>query len=324
MTMLRTTVTLATTYLLACGATAFAQQPAQQPSTASRGMEAAARAAMENPSNPLLLMETSQGSIYLELLPTEAPRNVANVLALAAGEVELLPHLSDADLVVQREQEQSSRRRSRRSRQSQPPLQPLMLPFYDGSRFHRVIPGFLVQTGSPWLHPQGRPRDLLADEINADDLGLQDEPLIMPDGSINPLLGAGNQEDFAELVLRPLYQRMDIDTVADLLLRQDAVLQRLQQMSIKEVLQNQGYSFDRSRPSRHLNRGTVALANVGPDSNGPEFFIVLAHVPALSGRHTVIGRVVAGMEVVDAIGRIPVQPEDTRFSSVIYRLRRIN
>ena len=318
--------------LLACSAVAAvhaqqpqqpSQQPAQQP--ALRGAEAAARAAMENPTNPLLLMETTQGNIYLELLPAEAPRNVANVLALAAGEVELLPHPTDADLTQEQQQQSSRWRRRSRSREPAPPLpDPVTLPFYDGSRFHRVIPGYLIQTGSPLLNPQGMPRSLLADEINADDLGLQDEPLILTDGSINPLLGAGDQEDFAEAVLRPLYGRLGIDNLGNLLSRQDTVLQRLQQMSIKDVLENQNYSFDRSRPSRPVNRGVVALANTGPDSNGPEFFIPLADAPALTGRHTVIGRVVQGMEVVDAIGRVPVQPQDTRFSSVVYRLRQIN
>ena len=72
-------------------------------------------------------------------------------------------------------------------------------------------------------------------------------------------------------------------------------------------------------------RGTLALANSGPDSNGPEFFIALSDADWLSGRHTVIGNVVEGLEVVDQIGLTAVDPQlSSRRSAVIYSLRRLN
>ena len=257
-------------------------------------------AAMEDPANPLLLMETSEGDIYLELLPAEAPLNVANVLAFAAGEVEL----EDPD--------------SGRG---------LRAPYYDGTRFHRVLPGFIVQAASPLLHPIGMPRPRyrsLQDEINADSLGLQHEPALLANGDFNPLLGIGGQEDLTETLLRPLYQQMDIESLRDLQDSQPEVIQRLRGMSVKQALENRGFRFTDAHPTRPLSRGTVALANNGPDANGPEFFIALRDAPSLGGRHTVVGRVAAGMEVADSIGRFTVQPQDTRFSTVIYRLRRVN
>ena len=54
-----------------------------------------AKLAMENNANPLILLSTSLGDIYIELLPDEAPNNVVNFLALAHGEVEFIEESSD-------------------------------------------------------------------------------------------------------------------------------------------------------------------------------------------------------------------------------------
>jgi peptidyl-prolyl cis-trans isomerase B (cyclophilin B) len=54
-----------------------------------------------------------------------------------------------------------------------------------------------------------------------------------------------------------------------------------------------------------FERGVVGMGNKGrPDSAGSQFFIMLADQPSLNGRYTVIGRVAAGMETVDAIARV--------------------
>ena len=56
-----------------------------------------------------------------------------------------------------------------------------------------------------------------------------------------------------------------------------------------------------------MTRGTVAMANSGrPGSTDVHFFIVLADAPHLDGAHNVVGRVRAGMEVVDAIARLEI------------------
>ena len=50
-----------------------------------------------------------------------------------------------------------------------------------------------------------------------------------------------------------------------------------------------------------FERGAVGMPNAGPDSAGCQLFVMLMPAPHLDGRYTVFGRVVAGMEVVDAL-----------------------
>ncbi len=54
---------------------------------------------------------------------------------------------------------------------------------------------------------------------------------------------------------------------------------------------------------KHL-KGTVAMANHGPNTNGSQFYICLAPQPQLNGRYTIIGQVVKGMDVVERIGDV--------------------
>ena len=103
--------------------------------------------------------------------------------------------------------------------------------FYDGTTFHRVIPGFMIQGGDP-LTKNKDPRD---DGRGGPDYRLQDEFSDYP----------------------------------------------------------------------HV-RGTVSLANSGRHSSGSQFFIVQQDSPHLNGAYTVIGRVVSGMETVDAVAKLPI------------------
>lgn len=99
--------------------------------------------------------------------------------------------------------------------------------FYDGVKFHRVIKGFMAQTGDP--------------KSKDDDWS--------DDGTGGP-----------------------------------------------------GYAFADEINSHKLVRGVLAMANAGPDTNGSQFFIVTAEAtPWLDGKHTVFGRVMAGIDVVDKI-----------------------
>src|SRR5262249_49707626 len=64
-----------------------------------------------------------------------------------------------------------------------------------------------------------------------------------------------------------------------------------------------GYQFGDEINEHRLVRGTLAMANAGPGTNGSQFFIVTAEsTPWLDGHHTAFGRVTSGQEVVDAIG----------------------
>jgi peptidyl-prolyl cis-trans isomerase B (cyclophilin B) len=63
-----------------------------------------------------------------------------------------------------------------------------------------------------------------------------------------------------------------------------------------------GYSFDDEINDHKIVRGALAMANAGPNTNGSQFFIVTTQeAPWLDGKHTVFGRVVDGMDVVDQI-----------------------
>jgi cyclophilin family peptidyl-prolyl cis-trans isomerase len=104
--------------------------------------------------------------------------------------------------------------------------------FYDGVKFHRVIPDFMIQTGDP----------------NSKDDDWSD------DGKGGP-----------------------------------------------------GYTFpDEVTPLDNLVRGSIAMANAGPGTNGSQFFIVTKKegTPWLNGLHTLFGKVVKGMEVADAISMV--------------------
>jgi len=72
-----------------------------------------------------------------------------------------------------------------------------------------------------------------------------------------------------------------------------------------------GYKFEDEPNPHRVERGVIAMANSGPDTNGSQFFIVTADAcPWLDGKHTVFGRVNSGMDVVDAIGGAPTGSQD--------------
>lgn len=67
-----------------------------------------------------------------------------------------------------------------------------------------------------------------------------------------------------------------------------------------------GYTFEDEINSHKLARGILAMANSGPNTNGSQFFIVTAEsTPWLDGKHTAFGKVIAGMDVVDKIEKMP-------------------
>jgi ABC-type transport system substrate-binding protein/cyclophilin family peptidyl-prolyl cis-trans isomerase/serine/threonine protein kinase len=66
-----------------------------------------------------------------------------------------------------------------------------------------------------------------------------------------------------------------------------------------------GYKFADEPITRNYIKGTLAMANTGPNTNGSQFFITLADLPGLVKSYTIFGLVISGMDVVDKIGAVP-------------------
>lgn len=116
--------------------------------------------------------------------------------------------------------------------------------FYDGTRFHRVIAGFMIQGGDP-----------LSKEV-----------------AKKAMWGTGGP----------------------------------------------GYTFpDELGPTNKNSRGTISMANRGPDTNGSQFFINLVDNDYLDTKHTVFGYVSQGLDVMDAVGKVPTDAGDKPIEDVI-------
>jgi len=72
-----------------------------------------------------------------------------------------------------------------------------------------------------------------------------------------------------------------------------------------------GYTFEDEFNDHKVERGALAMANAGPNTNGSQFFIVTtAAAPWLDGKHTVFGRVTEGMDAVDTIEQVDTDGQD--------------
>lgn len=77
------------------------------------------------------------------------------------------------------------------------------------------------------------------------------------------------------------------------------------------------FKFDDEFNDEKLVKGSIAMANSGKNTNGSQFFIVTAEsTPWLDGAHTNFGKVVEGMEVVEAIENVEVDYNDLPIENV--------
>jgi len=78
-----------------------------------------------------------------------------------------------------------------------------------------------------------------------------------------------------------------------------------------------GYAIpDEFTRDNHNLRGTIAMANAGPNTGGSQFFINLVDNTFLDTKHPVFGKVVAGMDVVDKIGKVKTDSNDRPITTV--------
>ena len=72
-----------------------------------------------------------------------------------------------------------------------------------------------------------------------------------------------------------------------------------------------GYNFNDEINDHKIVKGTLAMANAGPGTNGSQFFLVTAQAtPWLDGAHTAFGRIIAGEDVLEALGTTPTGRND--------------
>ena len=73
---------------------------------------------------------------------------------------------------------------------------------------------------------------------------------------------------------------------------------------------------DEFAPANQNNRGTVAMANAGPNTGGSQFFINLVNNNYLDTKHPVFGKVVGGMDVVDRIAKVQTDANNRPLQNV--------
>jgi len=74
--------------------------------------------------------------------------------------------------------------------------------------------------------------------------------------------------------------------------------------------------FTNSRLDRN-DRGTISMANAGPDTGGSQFFINLVNNNFLDGKHPVFGKIVEGMDVADKIAKVRKNSQDKPLEDVL-------
>ena len=237
------------------------------------------------PTHTRVVITTSMGAVVAELFDDEAPVTVANFLGLAQGEKAFTDPKTNMET---------------------------KRPFYDGLIFHRVIKGFMIQGGCPLGQGSSGPGYKFKDEINAKSLGLDREMAFVGE-NLNPLC-AYMQRDFMRVVIRPRMEALGVTAESTMEQQQkvfDGVLKEARALSLQDFFEKLGYAYENTLPPSHKPlRGVLAMANSGPGTNGSQFFINLGDTPHLAGKHTVFGKVVTGMEVVQAIGNVAVAEGD--------------
>jgi peptidyl-prolyl cis-trans isomerase A (cyclophilin A) len=130
---------LAITALAACAMAQESTKPAEEPLPDAPQATAAAQL---RPNGPSVVMDTSMGRITCQFFQKEAPKTVANFIALAQG---------SKDWTDPQSQKKMHNK-----------------PLYDGTIFHRVIPEFMIQGGDPTGTGMGDPGYTFEDEFNPD------------------------------------------------------------------------------------------------------------------------------------------------------------
>jgi peptidyl-prolyl cis-trans isomerase A (cyclophilin A) len=233
-------------------------------------------AAAEQANNPIVMMKTNHGDVTIELLADAAPKTVETFLGLATGSREWTDPRTNTTSTK---------------------------PFYDGLGFHRVIKDFMIQGGDPLGTGSGGPGFRFADEIDGRALGLNElQALDLQRGQLHPYFEVSWPQFQQRVLMRGINP-----TMPDRQARYDDALKQWDGASLLKAYEALGYQYTPGLPSQPVKRGTLAMANSGPNTNGSQFFISVRDNDYLNGKHTVFGRVIDGMDVVDAISGLPTK-----------------
>lgn len=240
----------------------------------------------EETKNPIVTMMTNQGKVTIELLQESAPVTVQNFIGLAEGTKEFTNAAGEK----------------------------VKKPFYDGLTFHRVIDDFMIQGGCPLGTGRGGPGYKFKDEINADSLGLQKLKVFNEANGLHEYLKVYPPQQVQQMIVKPIFEKLEIKSQEDLDAKQKELQAELEKstktLSIKELYQGIGYKYDEKLISFPMKKGYLAMANAGPNTNGSQFYINLKDNHYLDGKHTVFGKVIEGMEVVEKIAKVKKDARD--------------
>jgi cyclophilin family peptidyl-prolyl cis-trans isomerase len=244
----------------------------------------------EGKSRPIVAIETSMGTIRVELWNDITPKTVENFIGLATGDKEWKDPRTGAGV----------------SR-----------PFYNGLIFHRVIPDFMIQGGCPKGDGTGGPGYTFADEcydtahartiegkITSEDdaLAVYNNILVpyfrstpKPDADLIAIINECNKTKSGRPIMKNTVEYYQMKT------------------GNKAPLKGQG------KLKAEVGYGTICMANSGPDTNGSQFFIVTKKdgCPWLNGKHTVFGKVIEGMDVADRIQNVARGQQDRPVKDVV-------
>lgn len=244
---------------------------------------------MRKETNPLAVIETSLGTITIELYRHAAPKTVENFVSLARGEKEF----TDAD------------------------GKPAKRPYYDGLIFHRVIPNFMIQGGDIKGNGTGGPGYQFADEINAKALGLD---------KIKVSASQGAQRDVQEIARTEVFKKLNIKSQSDLTakMKEAEALFKSEQLkwkdkTLEELYTARGITYTPNLESESNTKGSLSMANAGPNTNGSQFFLSVVDNLYLDGKHTVFGRVLSGLDIAEKITQVERDQQDRPKSNVVMK-----